>query len=222
MYEKMEYFRLVEKRRVILVGDLNLVANKAQDMHEVFEAGGTVDAPTEHWFRRALGEGGYLDTFRELHPDRHDAYSYWDQYITTDYGLNRGCRIDYILVSTTPLPPPTLQAADIVKTLLKSPKASDHAPTMVELELPSAAAEEGQAKTPVPPPFPCCVKHKVDGKVLLAKLLPDPKQPTLKGFFTKKKDVAAAGGGAGNGEVKKRANEDVEKGEAPEAKKQQR
>lgn len=106
-------------------------------------------------------------------------------------------------------------AADILRAAMRTTRASDHAPVMAELALPpptsvaAAAAAAGASGTGgeeekkggadgggkgvgARAHAVGCVKHKVKGDVILAKLLPDPKQKSIRGFFVKKTAAAAA------------------------------
>lgn len=77
---------------------------------------------------------GFADTFRRLHPDARDAYSWWS-YRFHAREKNVGWRIDYFIVSERLLPHVT--AAEIRAEIY----GSDHCPVVLELELPAASAE---------------------------------------------------------------------------------
>ncbi len=71
-------------------------------------------------------DGGWTDTFRHLHPEKKDVYSWWSQ----RFGVrerNVGWRIDHILASPSVLP--HLQAARIHTKIM----GSDHCPISVDL-----------------------------------------------------------------------------------------
>ncbi|KAL2907098.1 DNA-(apurinic or apyrimidinic site) lyase 2 [Bienertia sinuspersici] len=92
-----------EKRRIIIVGDLN-VAPYAMDRCEAgidFEKN-----EFRRWFRSLLvKEGGcFYDLFREKHPERTDAYTCWPVH-TGGEEFNYGSRIDHILASGVCLHP---------------------------------------------------------------------------------------------------------------------
>ena len=71
---------------------------------------------------------GFVDTFRLVHPDTTDAYSWWS-YRFNARKNNAGWRIDYFLVSDTLAP--RIQAASIYNEVL----GSDHCPIGLELDL---------------------------------------------------------------------------------------
>ncbi|XP_021727564.1 DNA-(apurinic or apyrimidinic site) lyase 2-like isoform X1 [Chenopodium quinoa] len=86
-----------EKRRIIVVGDLN-IAPSAVDRCEPgpdFEKN-----EFRRWFRSLLVKNGgsFLDLFREKHPERADAYTCWPVHTGAEE-FNFGSRIDHILAS---------------------------------------------------------------------------------------------------------------------------
>lgn len=219
---------------VILAGDLNMVASVEADVHPNLRPQGEKkewSAGERKWFERAVGaqgKGPYVDSFRALHPEAEAprAYSYWDQ-VTDARGRNEGYRIDYVLVSRSGWEKkgeeggPRILAAEILLGALKSTRASDHAPVMVQLALSpgggAAATTETQTETEgvgdegggARKKAVGCVKHKVDGQVVLQKLLPDKRQRSLKSFFSKPAGPAASAsdghGGGGDGPAAKKA-----------------
>jgi exodeoxyribonuclease III len=82
--------------------------------------------------RRALArvlEFGLIDSFRALHPEP-GRFSWWD-YRGGDFRNNRGLRIDYLFV--TDRLARRLLRAGIDSAPRAAPKASDHAPVLLEL-----------------------------------------------------------------------------------------
>ena len=75
----------------------------------------------------ALLERGFVDSFRLLHPDETDRYSWWS-YMMRSRERNIGWRIDYFLVSSRIAP--NVRTADIDDTVM----GSDHCPVILELE----------------------------------------------------------------------------------------
>jgi len=69
---------------------------------------------------------GWVDTFRHLHPDRTDAYSWWSQRFGAR-ARNVGWRIDYVLITESLLP--ALRDAFILSEVM----GSDHCPIGIEL-----------------------------------------------------------------------------------------
>jgi exodeoxyribonuclease-3 len=115
-------------RPVLFMGDLNTAHHEADVARPAEAAKGTGFLPEERaWIDRYVAEG-YVDTFRALHPDARDAYSYWDAW-RDRRGRNVGWRIDYVMVSKDLLP--RVRGAFIAKDVM----GSDHCPVGVELEV---------------------------------------------------------------------------------------
>lgn len=112
---------------VVVCGDMN-VAHKEIDLKNpktnTKNAGFT---PEEREKMTALLERGFTDSFRLLHPDETDRYSWWS-YMQRSRERNIGWRIDYFLVSDRLKPQVTL--ADIDDQIM----GSDHCPVILELE----------------------------------------------------------------------------------------
>ena len=74
----------------------------------------------------ALLHSGFVDTFRALHPDAADAYSWWS-YRAASRARNVGWRIDYFIVSE--------RLRDRIETaaILPEVMGSDHCPVLLEL-----------------------------------------------------------------------------------------
>jgi len=86
---------------LILCGDYN-IAHKEIDIHDPKgnkNSSGFLPEERE-WMTKFL-EDGWIDTFREFHPEPH-RYSWWSQRFPTVRLNNKGWRIDYITV-TEPL-----------------------------------------------------------------------------------------------------------------------
>lgn len=79
-------------------------------------------------YARLLAQG-WTDALRTLHPNEV-IYTFWD-YFRNAFGRNAGLRIDHLLLS--PQLAPRLQAADVDRSVRAKEKASDHAPTWIEL-----------------------------------------------------------------------------------------
>ena len=86
------------QKPVVVCGDMN-VAHQEIDLKNpksnVQNAGFT---PQERQKMTALLQRGFVDTFRLLHPDERDRYSWWS-YMSRSRERNIGWRIDYFLVS---------------------------------------------------------------------------------------------------------------------------
>ncbi len=90
--------QLDQKKSVILCGDLN-VAHTEIDLKNPNSNRGNAGFSDEEraCFSRLL-ENGFSDTFRLLHPDQRDAYTWWS-YMFNARQNNAGWRIDYFVVS---------------------------------------------------------------------------------------------------------------------------
>ena len=118
--------KLDQKKAVIVCGDLN-VAHKEIDLRHPktnHHSAGFTDQ--ERAKMTELLGAGFADTFRSLHPDKTDAYTWWS-FRSNARANNVGWRIDYFLVSKRLLP--EVKAAAIHPDIL----GSDHCP--VELVL---------------------------------------------------------------------------------------
>ncbi|EEY44352.1 exodeoxyribonuclease III [Vibrio mimicus VM223] len=81
--------------------------------------------PEEREWLQTLMDWGLVDTFRQLHPEVSDQFSWFD-YRSRGFDDNRGLRIDVILA--TPTLAETCQEAGIDYELRGIDKPSDHAP----------------------------------------------------------------------------------------------
>ena len=114
-------------RSVVFMGDFNVAHNEI-DLARPDEAlKGTGFLPEERaWITKYI-ENGYVDTFRTLHPDARDQYSYWDAW-RERRARNIGWRIDYVMVSDDLLP--NVKRAFIQQEIM----GSDHCPVGIEIE----------------------------------------------------------------------------------------
>lgn len=117
-----------DRRSVIFMGDLN-VAHKEIDLarpEENIQNSGYLEVERK-WVDRVISSGFY-DTFRVLHPNQRDVYSYWDPW-RKRRERNIGWRIDYIFISEDLLP--FLKKAYIHAAFL----GSDHCPISIEIDI---------------------------------------------------------------------------------------
>ena len=113
----------------ILAGDYNVMPTEL----DVYKPERWVDdalfRPEVRDAYRRLLDQGWTDALRHLHPGER-IYTFWD-YFRNAYGRDAGLRIDHLLLS--PALAPRLKAAGVDKAYRGREKASDHAPTWVEL-----------------------------------------------------------------------------------------
>ena len=115
---------------VILAGDYNVMPTDL----DVYKPERWVDdalfRPEVRAAYAGLVDQGWTDALRHLHPGER-IYTFWD-YFRNAYGRDAGLRIDHLLLS--PSLAPRLTAAGVDKAYRGREKASDHAPTWVELK----------------------------------------------------------------------------------------
>ena len=119
---------LDKEKPIILCGDLN-VAHQEIDLKNAKANIGNAGFSDEE--RGKFGEllaAGFTDTFRFLHPDQRDAYSWWS-YMGRAREKNVGWRIDYFLVSNRIAD--HIQKAEIFPDIL----GSDHCPVGLEITI---------------------------------------------------------------------------------------
>ncbi|MGL4856822.1 exodeoxyribonuclease III, partial [Plesiomonas sp.] len=88
--------------------------------------------PEEREWMDTLLQWGLVDTFRALHPDTHDRYSWFD-YRSKGFDDNRGLRIDQILA--TQMLAERCNEAGIDYQTRGMEKPSDHAPIWANFTL---------------------------------------------------------------------------------------
>ena len=115
-------------KKIIVCGDVNtahmeidLARPKANEKISGF-------LPEERaWVDDFLAEG-FIDTFREKHPDKKDEYSWWSQR-SGARARNVGWRIDYFLADES------LKSKIKDAFILQEVQGSDHAPVGIKIEL---------------------------------------------------------------------------------------
>lgn len=117
---------------VVLAGDYNVMPTEADVYKPERWTDDALFAPeVRAAFARLLGQG-WTDAIRTLHPSE-TIYTFW-HYFRNAYGRNAGLRIDHFLLS--PSLAPRLVSAGVDREVRGRDKASDHAPTWIELKLP--------------------------------------------------------------------------------------
>ncbi len=114
---------------VVLAGDFNVMPTEL----DVYRPERWVDdalfrPEVREAFQRLLAQG-WTDALRELHPGER-IYTFWD-YFRNAWARNAGLRIDHLLLSPSIVD--RLVAADVDRQVRSWEKASDHAPTWIEL-----------------------------------------------------------------------------------------
>jgi exodeoxyribonuclease-3 len=114
---------------VVLAGDYNVIPTEK----DVYKPERWVDdalfrVEVREAFARLIKQG-WTDAIRTLHPDA-TIYTFWD-YFRDAYGRNAGLRIDHLLLN--PTVSGRLVAAGVDRDVRGWERASDHAPTWVQL-----------------------------------------------------------------------------------------
>jgi exodeoxyribonuclease-3 len=122
------YLQQLDKLKpVIVCGDLNVAHQEIDLKNAKPNIGNSGFTYEERDKMTMLLAAGFTDTFRLLHPQRTDAYSWWS-YMPKIRERNVGWRIDYFLVSDRLAP--HVDEARIDAHVL----GSDHCPVLLELK----------------------------------------------------------------------------------------
>ena len=120
---------LKEKRPVVLAGDYNVVPTDFDIYDTRSWLKDALLQPASRDAYAALLKQGWTDAIRTRHPDER-IYTFWD-YLRNRWPRNAGLRIDHLLLS--PDLADHLVDADVDREQRGKEKASDHAPTWVQL-----------------------------------------------------------------------------------------
>ncbi len=115
-------------KRVIFCGDVNTAHQEIDLARPKENEKNTGFLPEERAWVDELVYHGYVDTFRHFHPQKDNAYSYWDMK-TRARERNVGWRIDYFFVGSELLPHVT--GAAIHPHVI----GSDHCPVSLQVKL---------------------------------------------------------------------------------------
>ena len=121
--------KLDQTKPVIACGDFN-VAHKEIDLanpNSNHMSAGFTDEEREGFSK--LLDKGFVDSFRYLHGDVKDVYSWWSQRIRTSKTNNSGWRIDYFLVSDR------IKDKILKSEMMDSGARQDHTPILLELDV---------------------------------------------------------------------------------------
>lgn len=135
---KLRWFRrlatyaagLVDQRvPVVLAGDYNVMPTEMDVYNPERWMDDALFRPEVRRAFATLLAQGWTDALRALHPDER-LYTFWD-YFRNAWGRNAGLRIDHLLLS--PSIADGLAGAGVDRDVRGWDKASDHAPTWIEL-----------------------------------------------------------------------------------------
>ncbi len=113
---------------VILCGDLNVAHEEIDLKNPKTNRGNAGFSDEERGKMTQLLSSGFSDTFRNLYPDKTDAYSWWS-YRFSARAKNVGWRIDYFIVSDSLMP----KVSDSV--IYPEVLGSDHCPVGLIINL---------------------------------------------------------------------------------------
>lgn len=118
----------LKKKEVVLVGDYNVAHNEVDVYDPVRLAKTSGFLPEERkWFGEFL-QTGFVDTFRFMHPEAKDRYTWWS-YFELARPANRGWRIDYVCVSKG------LEKHLKGAGIMDEQQGSDHCPVWIDLDI---------------------------------------------------------------------------------------
>lgn len=124
-----EYLLELDKSKpVILCGDLNVAHNEIDLKNPKSNHGNSGFTAEERGKMTDLLGSGFVDSFRHLHPDVKDVYTWWS-YMNKVRERNIGWRIDYFIVSERLAP--AIEEAGAECFVM----GSDHCPVTLELNL---------------------------------------------------------------------------------------
>jgi len=117
-------------RRYIVCGDYNIAHTNLDIKNWRSNQKNSGFLPEEReWMQRLLHEEGWLDTHRRIRPEATE-YTWWSNRANA-YANDVGWRIDYQLAT------PNLDGAHVQARVHREDRFSDHAPVIVDYELPS-------------------------------------------------------------------------------------
>jgi exodeoxyribonuclease-3 len=116
---------------VVVMGDINIspldidIGIGEPNRKRWLKSGKCSFQPEERQWLKTLMDWGFIDTFRSLHPNREERYSWFD-YRSRGFDDNRGLRIDVVL-ATKDMASHCIES-DVDYELRGIEKPSDHAP----------------------------------------------------------------------------------------------
>ena len=125
--------KLDAAKPVVVCGDMNVAHEEIDLRNPKANRKNAGFTPEERGKMTELLQSGFADTFRTLHPDSENAYSWWS-YRSDARARNIGWRIDYFLVSARLLP--KVEEAFILPDI----QGSDHCPVGLKLDVRAGSA----------------------------------------------------------------------------------
>ena len=116
---------------VVMAGDYNVVPTDVDIYNpRSWLKDALLQPETRECYQRLLSQG-WTDSLRHLHPDEA-IFTFWD-YFRKHFDRDAGLRIDHLLLNDALAP--CLVSAGVDRWVRGQEKASDHAPTWIELDL---------------------------------------------------------------------------------------
>lgn len=119
---------LDQKKPLIICGDMNVAHQEIDLKNPKSNVGNAGFTDEERGKFTELLAAGFTDSFRYLHPEQKDAYTWWS-YMRQARSRNVGWRIDYFLVSDRIAD--KITKAEIYPDIM----GSDHCPVGLEIEI---------------------------------------------------------------------------------------
>jgi exodeoxyribonuclease III len=162
--------------RLVIGGDFNIAPRDIDVWDPAGWKGKILVSDAEREAYAHLLRLGLFDSFRLMHPDEGEKYSWWD-YRMKGFENNHGLRIDHLLVSAALRD--AVAAADIDAGPRGNPQPSDHAPITVTIKCTGTAEvkDEGKADAKSEEKEKPAAKKKAKAKA--AAKLEEDAQPTL-------------------------------------------
>lgn len=116
-----------KSKQLIVLGDYNICHTEIDIHNPVSNKDTSGFKPEERAWMTKFFESGFVDTFREFHPEPH-RYSWWS-FRANARANNKGWRIDYISVAED------LKSKLVDADILDQVKHSDHCPVYLEINM---------------------------------------------------------------------------------------
>ena len=128
--EMLDFFEKLRKEghNLVICGDFNTAHTEIDLARPRDNEKTTGFLPVERAWLDKFVDTGYVDTFRALHPDARDAYTWWS-YRSAARQRNVGWRIDYFYVNEEFMP--KVKSSEILADVL----GSDHCPLRLVLDV---------------------------------------------------------------------------------------
>jgi len=123
------YLLALDKQKpVIICGDLNVAHNEIDLKNYKTNHLNAGFSDEERQKMTELLDAGFVDSFRYLYPEKHDAYTWWT-YLSNARENNIGWRIDYFILSQR------IKDRIVDCVLYNKIMGSDHCPVVLEINL---------------------------------------------------------------------------------------